>query len=123
MDFARSHVQNRSPMDQLQSSAIAETDAVVRPERGPAVFHYRRAVRFDDVDAAQIVFFARFLDYCHEALEAVLDAVDGGHARLILERRVGFPAIHIEMDFMAPLRYGDVLDIRVTVPRIGATSA
>ncbi len=28
-----------------------------------------REVRFEDVDPAQIVFFARFLSYAHEAME------------------------------------------------------
>src|SRR6478752_420338 len=86
------------------------------------MFHYRRPVRFNDVDAAQIVFFARYLDYCHEALEALLDALEGGKPRLVLERRIGMPAVHVEMDFHAPVRYGEVLDVRVTVSRIGTTS-
>jgi 4-hydroxybenzoyl-CoA thioesterase len=86
------------------------------------MLHYRRAIRFDEVDAAQIVFFGRYLDFCHEAHEAVFDAMDGGHALLFLERRIGFPAVHVEMDFAVPVRYGDVLDVRVTVPKIGTTS-
>ena len=34
---------------------------------------YERPVRFEEVDAAQIVFFPRFLTYCHEAMEALFD--------------------------------------------------
>jgi 4-hydroxybenzoyl-CoA thioesterase len=86
------------------------------------MFHHRRPIRFDDVDAAQIVFFPRYLDYCHEALDALINTMEGGRPRLFNERRVGFPAVHVEMDCLSPLRYGDVLDIRVTVPKIGATS-
>ena len=34
-----------------------------------AVIVYERPVRFDEVDPAGIVFFARFMNYAHEAME------------------------------------------------------
>jgi 4-hydroxybenzoyl-CoA thioesterase len=83
---------------------------------------YERPVRFEDVDAAGIVFFARFLNYCHEAMEHFWGGVPGQYVGLITKRRIGFPAVHLEADFRAPLRYGDVARIEVTVPRIGTTS-
>jgi 4-hydroxybenzoyl-CoA thioesterase len=87
------------------------------------VVTYERAVRFEEVDAARIVFFARFLEYAHEAMEHFFSALDGGYVRLITERRIGLPAVHVECDFSSPLRYGDVMLVRVTAPRIGTTSA
>lgn len=84
---------------------------------------YERAVRFEEVDAAHIVFFARFLAYAHEAMEHFFSSLDGGYIRLITERRVGLPAVHVECDFFSPLRYGDVMLVQVTAPRIGTTSA
>ena len=83
---------------------------------------YERPVRFEDVDAAQIVFFPRFFSYCHEAMEALFTPLDGGYVRLIKERRIGLPAVHVEADFKAPLTYGDVARIDVTVPHVGTTS-
>jgi 4-hydroxybenzoyl-CoA thioesterase len=83
---------------------------------------HERAVRFEDVDAAGIVFFARFLNYCHEAMERFFDGIPDGYVGLIRTRKVGFPAVHVEADFRAPLRYGDVANIAVTVPRVGTTS-
>src|SRR6516165_4446410 len=85
-------------------------------------FLFDRPVRFEDVDAANIVFFSRFLNYCHEAMEALLAPLDGGYARLIVERRLGLPAVHVEADFTTPLRFGDVARIAVTVPRVGNKS-
>lgn len=82
-----------------------------------------RPVRFEEVDAASIVFFAHFLTYAHEAMENFFAALDGGYARLILERRVGLPAVHVEMSFSAPVRYGDGLRIETTVERVGNRSA
>jgi len=86
------------------------------------VLRYERPVRFEDVDAAQILFFPRFLAYCHEAMEALFGALDGGYVRLIRERKIGLPAVHVDADFTSPLSYGDVALIDVTVPKVGTTS-
>lgn len=83
---------------------------------------YERPVRFEDVDAANIVFFARFFNYGHEAMESLLGGLDGGYVRLVLERKIGMPAVHVECDFKHPLRFGDVARIEVTVPHIGRRS-
>jgi 4-hydroxybenzoyl-CoA thioesterase len=84
---------------------------------------YERPVRFEDVDAASIVFFGRFFGYCHEAMEAMFERdLPGGYVALITKRRIGFPAVHVECDFVSPLRYGDVARIAITVERIGNKS-
>jgi 4-hydroxybenzoyl-CoA thioesterase len=82
-----------------------------------------RAVRFEDVDAAQIVFFARFLSYAHEAMEGFFADLAGGYPRLVGERRVGMPAVHVESDFHVPLRYGDSVRIETSIARLGRRSA
>jgi 4-hydroxybenzoyl-CoA thioesterase len=84
---------------------------------------FDRTVRFEDIDAAQIVFFGRFFGYCHDALEAFFGALEGGYANLVMNRHVGFPAVHVESDFKSPLRYGDTARIAVSVTKIGAKSA
>jgi 4-hydroxybenzoyl-CoA thioesterase len=86
------------------------------------VFVYERAVRFEDVDAARIVFFPRFLAYCHEAMEAMLASLDGGYASLVVDRQIGMPAVRVEADFESPLRFGDTARIGVLVEHIGRTS-
>jgi 4-hydroxybenzoyl-CoA thioesterase len=86
------------------------------------MFVYERSVRFEEVDAAGIVFFARYLNYCHEAMEAFFAPLDGGYVRLVNERKIGLPAVHVEIDFTAPLRYGDALRIEVTIPHVGRSS-
>lgn len=81
-----------------------------------------RPIRFEDVDAAGLVFFARYLHYAHEAMERFFDAAFGGYVGLINDRKIGFPAVHVTADFDAPLRYGDVALIDVAVTQIGQTS-
>lgn len=84
---------------------------------------YEREIRFEEVDPAQIVFFARFFGYAHEAMERFFAGLEGGYPRLISERRVGLPAVHVEADFHAPLRYGDTAIIETSVARLGRRSA
>jgi 4-hydroxybenzoyl-CoA thioesterase len=86
----------------------------------PYVFD--RAVRFDEVDAALMLYYPRFLGYCHEAMEAMFAELEGGYPRLIKERRVGLPAVHIEVDFKSPLRYGDTVRMELAVVKTGTTS-
>jgi len=81
-----------------------------------------RAVRFEEVDAAGIVFFAHFYAYCHEAMERLFDGVPGGYVGLITKRKIGFPAVHTEADFKAPLRYGDTARIEAGIAKLGETS-
>ena len=83
---------------------------------------YERTVRFDEVDAAQIVFFARYLHYGHEAMESLLGGLDGGYVHLVSERKIGMPAVHVDIDYKAPARFGDALNIEVDVTHIGRTS-
>jgi 4-hydroxybenzoyl-CoA thioesterase len=87
------------------------------------VIAFDRAVKFEEVDAANIVFFARFVTYAHEAMEHFFGGLDGGYAGLILHRKVGLPAVHVDIDFKAPARYGDLLRIETRVARLGTRSA
>lgn len=89
---------------------------------GGEVFAFDRPVRFDEVDAAQILFFARFFNYSHEAMEAFFAQLPGGYVAIINERRLGLPAVHVESNFLHPLRFGDVAHIDVTLSRVGRSS-
>ncbi len=87
-----------------------------------APFVYVHRVRFEEVDAAGIVYFARFFSFCHDAMAAMLSGLDGGYAALVTKRRLGLPAVHCEADFSAPLRFGDDVRVAVVVERLGASS-
>ncbi len=88
---------------------------------GEPYVHVHR-VRFDEVDAAGIAYFARFFTWCHDTMEAMLAPLDGGYVGLVAARRLGLPAVHIEADFAAPLRFGEAVRIVATVERIGTSS-
>jgi len=86
------------------------------------MFRHEHRVRFAEVDAAGVMFFSRALEYCHEALEALLDAAPGGAARLMRERDLGTPTVHVRADYRAPLRYGDTAVVETGVLAVGDAS-
>lgn len=84
---------------------------------------YRREVRFHEIDAAGILFFARYLDYAHEAMDAFFAGLDGGYRALITTRRVGLPAVDVRVAFSAPLHLGQTIRIETRTHRLGRRSA
>jgi 4-hydroxybenzoyl-CoA thioesterase len=83
-------------------------------------FTHRFSVRFEDVDYARVVYYPRLFGYCHNAFEEFF-AQEGGvtYAELLTRRGVGFPTVHCEADFKAPLRFGD--SVRVVMEAVGVS--
>jgi 4-hydroxybenzoyl-CoA thioesterase len=83
----------------------------------------RVPVRFDDVDYAQIVYFPRLFGYCHWVFEDFFGHEVGvSYAKLLTERRLGFPTVHSEADFKSPLRFGDVARVQMDAVKLGERS-
>ena len=86
-------------------------------------FHTRRRVEFADTDMAGICHFARFFIFMetaeHECLRSLqVDLMtDEGEGR-----KIGWPRVAASCDYLAPARFGDVLDLRVRLARRGRTS-
>lgn len=88
---------------------------------GTGVFRHLIHARFGDCDPAGIVYFPRFFDWFHQAMEAWFGAcLDLAYHDLLKTR--GLPAVHTEADFKAPVRFGDRVDIELRVGRIGGSS-
>jgi 4-hydroxybenzoyl-CoA thioesterase len=88
-----------------------------------AVHEHRIDVRFGDCDPAGIVYFPRYFDYFHQAMETWFDALGGpAYAAFITQQRRGLPTVHTEADFASPARFGEALVIELRVLRIGRTS-
>ena len=84
---------------------------------------YSKRVRFGEVDQAQIVYYPRLFHYCHLAMEDFCESELGlPYAVVIKERRIGFPTVHVEADFTAPMPFGADLSIEVSYLRIGKSS-
>lgn len=80
-------------------------------------------VRFGDCDPAGIVYYPVLYHYCHVAFEeSWAGALGIAYHELVGRERLGFPTVHVETDFVSPVRYGDRVAIDVSVSRLGASS-
>lgn len=86
------------------------------------MFETARTVRLADTDAAGVVYFARTLEWCHDAYEAWLESVDLSLGRLLPASELVLPIVHAEVTHDAPLVLGDELTVVVARERVGRTS-
>jgi len=68
---------------------------------------YEHVVRFQDVDAAGIVFFPKILEYFHDAYVAFLRAEGIPLEEAMAAKRWAAPIRSSEAHFLRPLRFGD----------------
>ena len=76
-------------------------------------FTYSRTVRFQDTDAAGVVYFANILAMCHEAYEESLAESDINLRLFFSNPAVAIPLVHASVDFSRPLYSGDRLVIHL----------
>ena len=87
-----------------------------------ATFRTTRLVEFADTDMAGIVHFASFFRFMESAEHAFLRA-RGLSVVLDWEGvKIGFPRVSASCDFLKSVRFEDVLDVTVTVERVGRSS-
>ncbi len=87
------------------------------------IFETIYKIRFGDIDQAQVVYYPRFFNYYHTALE---DFFGNCHSQtypdLIVKQKIGFPIVNIDANFYIPFSYGDTLRIQLAVIHIGNKS-
>jgi 1,4-dihydroxy-2-naphthoyl-CoA hydrolase len=81
-------------------------------------FTYNRTVRFQDTDAAGVVYFANVLSICHEAYEASLAASGINLQTFFNNPASAIPIIHASVDFRRPMYCGDYLLIHLIPQQI-----
>jgi 1,4-dihydroxy-2-naphthoyl-CoA hydrolase len=77
-------------------------------------FFYQRTIRFQDTDAAGVVYFANTLAMCHEAYEASLIAAGIEVRQFFKAGAIAVPIVHAEADYLRPAFCGDRHEIRLT---------
>ena len=89
---------------------------------------YRLRVYYEDTDAAGIMHFSAFFRFMEQAEHDLLrslelsvvmidDVAQSGGGKL------SWPRVHAHCDFRSPAHYEDVLDVDVTIGRLGEKSA
>jgi 1,4-dihydroxy-2-naphthoyl-CoA hydrolase len=79
---------------------------------------YDRTIRFQDTDAAGVVYFANILAICHEAYEASLMASRINVRNFFSQGEVIVPITQTKADFRYPLMCGDQVLVRLIPDRI-----
>ena len=82
-------------------------------------FTYNRTVRFQDTDAAGVVYFANVLSICHEAYEESLEVSGINLQAFFGHSSLAFPIVHSSIDFMRPIFCGDKLFVVIIPQQLG----
>jgi YbgC/YbaW family acyl-CoA thioester hydrolase len=81
-------------------------------------FRKTRKVAFADTDASGRVHFTSILRYVEEA-EHEFFAQSG---QIIISDHFGWPRVHVDCDYRAPLAFADVIEILLVIQVVGKTS-
>ena len=88
-----------------------------------SAWQQRVRYRFGDIDHAGIAYYPKLLHLFHCAFEDWWsDALSHPYPKLLDEDQLGFPAVHLDVDFLAPVVYGDEPTVHLGVLRVGTSS-
>lgn len=80
-------------------------------------------VRFGHTDPARIVYYPRFFEWFHDAMEDAFENVVGRpYAECLDTWKVGYPAVQVACEFRRPARFGELVDIEVFLSRMSERS-
>ena len=80
-------------------------------------------VRWGDCDPAGIVFFPKFFEMFHDAMESWFgDCLGAPYDAVTVRRKLGLPSVHTEADFKIPTRFGEALTVELRIGHVGRTS-
>ena len=84
-------------------------------------FAYPQKVLFKHCDPAGIVFYPRFFEMINDAVEAMFSDLLGWPFEA-MHPDAGVPTAAFDVAFKSPCRHGDLLELRLTLTRLGRTS-
>jgi 4-hydroxybenzoyl-CoA thioesterase len=79
-------------------------------------------VRFGDLDAAGIAYYPNLVNFLHESFEDFFVGHVGRPYPEVYAEGLGFPTVKLEVEFESPVRYGDHVEMRLFVERVGHSS-
>jgi len=94
---------------------------VVKTSKAP-IFRQQRAVEFHETDAAGLVHFTNLFRWMEATELAFLHERDVAVLAVDSVRNSGWPRAAVSAEFLAPLRYGDKVETRLWVVKIGTSS-
>jgi 4-hydroxybenzoyl-CoA thioesterase len=87
------------------------------------IFRKDKLIRFAHCDPAGIGFYPRYVELINEVVEDWFSQAIGVGFRDFHEGHgLGLPAVRLEVEYLQPSRYGDILSFTLVVARIGSSS-
>jgi len=87
------------------------------------VFSVEYPILFSHCDPAGIVYFPRFFDLLHRAMEDWFTfGLEERFADFIMKKKLGIPTVGTKVDFVGPARFGDLLKVELRVAKLGSSS-
>ena len=85
-------------------------------------FTTQRRIEFCETDAAGIAHFSAFFQYMEQAEHAMLRHVGLSVVQDDDQGTISWPRASATCDYLGPCRFEDVLDVSVSIARLGRTS-
>lgn len=85
-------------------------------------FTHRHKVGFADVDPAGIVFYPRYFEMINATIEDWFRSLEYGFDQMILKDGFAIPTATIQVDFKAPSRLDDLVELELDPVRLGRSS-
>lgn len=86
-------------------------------------FAWRTRVRYAEIDAQAVVYFARYLDFADVGVVEYWRAAGIFERTAIAGGEAEFHVVRAEVDYVAPMLLDEEIDICIAVSRIGRSSA
>ena len=88
----------------------------------PSVFSWTVRVYYEDTDAGGIVFYANYLKFFERARTEWLRAAGVSQHTLLQDDGAIFVVKHTSVDYHAPARLDDVLNLTLSIEKLGRAS-
>ncbi len=92
------------------------------PREQGIAFTTQILVRFCDLDPAGIAYYPNLVNFLHVAFEDFFAGHVGRPYPDVFREGLGFPTVKVEMEYLTPIHYGDRVDVRVSVEKVGRSS-
>lgn len=98
----------------FQRDEILSSQRVIASEERP--------IRFQDVDAAGTIYYARVFEYFGDVYVRMLAESGLDMPTSLVRRESATPLAHAEAQYLAPLVFGDRVTVKLVLARVGKTS-
>ena len=79
------------------------------------IFHWPVRVYYEDTDAGGVVFYANYLKFFERARTEMLRSMGFEQDQLITEQKLIFVVRSVQIDYLKPARFNEVIDVTAEV--------